>query len=320
MLFGDACGFKSHKLLNNSRDIAFQMQPTAWPFALGDATDRIVLHGIHLFEQIDQEKGWTDKFARDCGGCLRDGGIAVGVRGRNKHFQAYTLDVLAERPIMSWRCSMGWKVDADTQGNVNRVVKGLRDDDKLTVEIERVAVPGQLTNECASRALGDVFELALRMSYGHEGLERDLQYSKRGQKKVIEQQTNVQGERLRMFMQLSIFLGMSMIQTPSSLYPDFMSALNVAKSTVRGDACKRPCGGGGAVDLLPPSPATAAGAGAAGGRGARRQVLHHPQHIHIHYFLLQMKQLYLAPYADDRRTIMHCFRRAAGTVRHPNET
>jgi hypothetical protein len=147
-------------------DLEFQMLPTDCPFALRaseHAPRSIVLHGIHLFEQIDQEKSCTAKFQIDCGNRLSEGGIAVGVRGRSNHFQAYVLDVQETPPKLSLRCSMGWKMDSDTAECLNKVARGIRKDNGLTVEITNIAVPAQLKNECGPRAVGDACELALRL-------------------------------------------------------------------------------------------------------------------------------------------------------------
>ena len=284
--FSQACCIESHKLLNGWHDFTFQAQPNTSLFALGSSKDRIILHGVHLFEQIDQEKGYTPKFQKDCGNALQKGGINVGLRGRNKHFQAFALDVHKERPLMSLWCSLNWDLDSDTETAMNGVVRGLRDDHSLTVESRKNDVPRQLENECAARALGDVFELVLRLSNGHEGLERDQQFAtarrnrRGGGARQIQAETNAQGERLRMFMLLWILNGMSKAR-PTKLYPDFKKTLAHAKATASLPTIRRrrtPDQGPVTVDLLAQSPAakpSAAGAAAAGGRGARRQVLPH---------------------------------------------
>jgi len=83
LLFSDASRIESHNLLNHHIDLVFE-RPTDCSFALRGsepAPHSIFLHGIHLFEQIDHAKSCTAKFQTDCGSCLSEGGIAVGVRG-----------------------------------------------------------------------------------------------------------------------------------------------------------------------------------------------------------------------------------------------
>jgi hypothetical protein len=89
LLFSDASRIESHNLLNHHIDLVFE-RPTDCSFALRGsepAPHSIFLHGIHLFEQIDHAKSCTAKFQTDCGSCLSEGGIAVGVRGKNKPFK-----------------------------------------------------------------------------------------------------------------------------------------------------------------------------------------------------------------------------------------
>ena len=231
-LFGEAGGFKGHKLANES--IAFDEKPAVCPFATGDEKDSIVLHGLHLFEQIDLEKSWTEKFARDFDGAFDANQIAVGIRGRSVHFQAFTLHVHKPRPEMSFRCSMDWTLETDTQDRLNKVVQGKRSEPELSVNIRKVPAPMQLSNECACRALGDAFELALNLSHGREGLERDRQFCnvKGRDKTTIVTKTNQQGERLRLFILLWILRGMSMAH-PSCLFPPFEKELAVAKQSLR---------------------------------------------------------------------------------------
>ena len=278
LLFSHASRTPSHKLLNHHMDLEFQMLPTDCPFALRaseHAPRSIVLHGIHLFEQIDQEKSCTAKFQTDCGNRLSEGGIAVGVRGRSNHFQAYVLDVLETPPKLSLRCSMGWKMDSDTAECLNSVARGIRKDNGLTVEITNIAVPAQLKNECGPRAVGDACELALRLYNGDKGLEgdRELDGASRAVKKKITVQTNEQGERLRMFMILSIVKSMSAISPP--LYPDILTAIQLARASSRRGNPSR----GQVVDLSSSPSAVPASSPA-----ARRQVLHqpHPHHLPTH--------------------------------------
>jgi hypothetical protein len=278
LLFSHASGTPSHKLLNHHMDLEFRMLPKDCPFALRGsetAPRSIVLHGIHLFEQIDQEKRCTAKFQTDCGNRLSEGGIAVGVRGRSNHFQAYVLDVQETPPKLSLRCSMGWKMDSDTAECLNSVARGIRKDNELTVEITNIAVAAQLKNECGPRAVGDACELALRLYNGDKGLEgdRELDGASRAAKKKITVQTNEQGERLRMFMILSIVKSMSAISPP--LYPDISTAIQLARaSSRRGNPSRGPV-----VDLSSSPSAVPASSPA-----ARRQVLHqpHPHHLPTH--------------------------------------
>ena len=283
LLFSDACRMKSHKLLNNFHDVVFEAKPTSCPFSLGQGASSIVLNGIHLFEQIDLEGGFTPKFQRDCGTCLRNSGVVMGVRGKDNHYQAFTLDVCGtDRPVLRVRCSLGWKLAADTQKKLIKVVSGVRNDSEPTVAIEEIPVPHQLKNECAARALGDVFELALRKSNGFEGLQRDLEYKQtkgRAKTKLVEN-TNEQGERLRMFMQLSMLKTMSMINDASPLFPNFEDALERAKGVLpRGRRCR-------VVDMSTPSRAQYLEDGSSpagnGGRSVRRKVLRHHHHPPTH--------------------------------------
>ena len=267
LLFSDACRMKSHKMLNNWHDVVFA-KPTTCPFSLGEWAGNIVLNGIHLFEQIDHEREFTPKFEKDCGDCLRNSGVVMGVRGRNTHYQAFTLDVRGtEGPVMKARCSMGWNIDADTQTNLNKVVRGVLNDSGATVAIEEIIVPPQLTNECGARALGDVFELALRKSYGFEGLERDRGYiqARGAEKRKVTTETNTQGERLRMFMQLSMLKIMSTIDGDSQLFPNFEQALERGKGFLTRSKTSR-------AQRLEAGSSPAAGSSPGGGR-FRRQVL-----------------------------------------------
>ena len=169
---------------------------------------------------------------------------------------------------------MGWDLDSDTAECLNSIVRELRNDNRLTVEITNSAVLPLLTNECGPRAVGDACELALRMWNGDKGLERDREWSaSRAMKEKIATKTNEQGERLRMFMILSIVKSMSAISPP--LYPDISIAIQLARASLRrGNPSRWPV-----VDLSSLPSAVPASSPA-----ARRQVLHqpHPHHLPTH--------------------------------------
>jgi len=270
-LFGEAGGFQGHKLENES--IAFDEKPAECLFATGHARDSIVLHGLHLFEQIDLEKSWTDKFEKDFRGAFNANQIAVGIRGRSVHFQAFTLHVHKPSPEMTFRCSMDWALDPDTQASLNKVVQGKRSEPALSVNIRKVPAPMQLSNECACRALGDAYELALNISHGREGLERDEHFCKamgREQRK-IGTKTNEQGERLRMFILLWILRGMSKARSP--LFPPFETTLESAMQSLR--RCKHSS----MVDLsTPTAPKRPEVSSEPDGRTTKRKVLPHHHH------------------------------------------
>ena len=268
-LFCEACGVRSHKLENNHYDLICKKDANICPFAVGDKRASIVVHGVHLFEKIDMEKGWTADFQRDFEGFLVQGQIALGSGPKTCHFQAFTLDV--ERAELSLRCSLDLQLDEDTKSSLQSVLDGraVRGQPAVewgaargqsTLRINHISGPhqptsGSLANGCMTHALADAMELVLRVSHGHKGLERDQQciHATRAAKRTIKSDTNEQGERLRMFVQLWLLKAMSET-VPVALICPFQEALQRAKASL--SPCRSTQGGA--------SPAVPAGDAAEG--------------------------------------------------------